>query len=71
MIFKDSLDQILKEEGIRANAEISGLKLKPEDFIGVKKTDSITETNESDMDNYIIEGDKIFQIINGKKVEVN
>jgi len=33
-----------------------------------KKT---TKTDESDMDNYIIEGDKIFQIINGKKVEVN
>ena len=70
-VFKDSLDQILKEEGIRANAEISGLKLKPEDFIGVKKTDSTTETDESGMDNYIFENGKLFQIINGKKVEVN
>ena len=70
-VFKDSLDQILKEEGIRANAEIKGLKLKPEDFIGVKKTDSTTETDESGMDNYIFENGKLFQIINGKKVEVN
>ena len=36
-VFSASLDQILKEELIRANAEIKGLKLNPNDFIGIKK----------------------------------
>jgi len=36
-VFSASLDQILKEELIRASSEIKGLKLNPDDFIGVKK----------------------------------
>tara|TARA_R100001079_G_scaffold73143_1_gene38902 strand:- start:2255 stop:3394 length:1140 start_codon:yes stop_codon:yes gene_type:complete len=36
-IFKDSLDQILKEENIRASATIKGLELDPNNFIGVEK----------------------------------
>ena len=36
-----SLDQILKEELIRASAEIKGLKLNPNDFIGIKKEEGV------------------------------
>ena len=68
-VFKDSLDQILKEEGIRANAEIKGLKLKPEDFIGVKKTDSTTETDESGMDEFKFIDGVLHKKVNGKFIK--
>ena len=40
-VFGASLDQILKEELIRASAEIKGLKLNPNDFIGIKKEEGV------------------------------
>ena len=42
-IFSASLDQILKEELIRASAEIKGLKLNPDNFIGIKKEEKKQE----------------------------
>ena len=42
-VFSASLDQILKEELIRASAEIKGLKLNPDNFIGIKKEEKKQE----------------------------
>ena len=38
-VFSDSLNQILKEELIRAKAEIKGKELNPEDFLNILKQD--------------------------------
>jgi hypothetical protein len=38
-VFSDSLNQILKEELIRARAEIKGKELNPEDFLNILKED--------------------------------
>jgi len=65
-IFKDSLDQILKEENIRASATIKGLKLDPNEYIGIKKTDSTTETNESSMDEFKFIDGVLHKKVNGK-----
>ena len=53
-----------------AYKQLTGEDLNFEGFNLQDTSKETTKTDESDMDNYIIEGDKIFQIINGKKVEV-
>jgi len=47
-VFSASLDQILKEELIRASSEIKGLKLNPDDFIGVKKEEKKEENKKNE-----------------------
>ena len=49
-VFSASLDQILKEELIRASSEIKGLKLNPDDFIGVKKEEKKDENKKDETD---------------------
>jgi hypothetical protein len=44
-VFSDSLNQILKEELIRAQAEIKGKELNPDDFINVSKKDKGKDTD--------------------------
>ena len=65
-IFKDSLDQILKEENIRASATIKGLKLNPNEYIGVKKTDSTTKTDESGIDEFKFIDGVLHKKVDGK-----
>ena len=48
-VFSASLDQILKEELIRASSEIKGLELDPDNFIGVEKKEE-KEENKKDED---------------------
>ena len=47
-VFSDSLNQILKEELIRARGEIKGKELNPDDFINVSKKD---KDKDKDTDN--------------------
>ncbi len=65
-IFKDSLNQILKEENIRASATIKGLKLDPNEYIGIKKTDSTTKTDESGMDEFKFIDGVLHKKVDGK-----
>jgi len=54
-----------------AYKQLTGEDLNFEGFSLQDKPKKTTKTDESDMDNYIFENGKLFQIINGKKVEVN
>ena len=47
-VFSDSLNQILKEELIRAQAEIKGKELNPDDFIDVKKEEKKEENKKNE-----------------------
>ena len=54
-----------------AYKQLTGEDLNFEGFSLQDKPKKTTKTDESDMYNYIFENGKLFQIINGKKVEVN
>jgi len=66
-VFADSLDQILKEEGIRARATIKGFKLDPNNFIGDKKSDSkIEESEKTVIDEFKFIDGVLHKKVNGK-----
>ena len=54
-----------------AYKQLTGEDLNFEGFNLQDTSKETTKTDESGMDNYIFENGKLFQIINGKKVEVN
>tara|TARA_A100001391_G_C5053858_1_gene274176 strand:+ start:144 stop:1433 length:1290 start_codon:yes stop_codon:yes gene_type:complete len=60
-VFSDSLDQILKEEGIRARAEIKGLGFKDADKFFNLEADEVTKKTESELGVEIPE----YKFING------
>ena len=67
-VFADSLDQILREENIRASTTIKGFKLDPNDFIGTKiKTDKdVKDTDGSNIDQFKFINGVLHKKVNGE-----
>jgi len=67
-VFADSLDQILREENIRASTTIKGFKLDPNNFIGTKiKTDKdVKDTDGSNIDQFKFINGVLHKKVNGE-----
>jgi len=65
-VFASSLNEILAQEKIRAAATIEGFDLKASDYLKITGD----KEEKSKKKNYVIVGDEVFEIIDGKRVKV-